>query len=177
MLLRSGIKRNIIICIHSWWQDIPICVMIKLWAKRPVFLYEKNLLTVEGTDCCEHRDVSQTTEEKIPWEGEFTIRSDPWAGLIASCGSFYPMVRCYLLLDTNRLSSTSLISNFCSSSSQDRYVQEHHNPAHPGGFTLRQEPVIPARFLVPKDRNAPDAEPLTINRSEERSRAITCWKE
>ena len=126
----SSIFPFIIICIHSWWQDIPICVMIKLWAKRPVFLYEKNLLTVEGTDCCEHRDVSQTTEEKIPWEGEFTIRSDPWAGLIASCGSFYPMVRCYLLLDTNRLSSTSLISNFCSSSSQDRYVQEHTVTKH-----------------------------------------------
>jgi hypothetical protein len=31
--------------------------------------------------------------EKILWEGEFTLRSDPWAGLIASCGSFYPMVR------------------------------------------------------------------------------------
>ena len=30
--------------------------------------------------------------EKILWEGEFTLRSDPWAGLIASCGSFYPMV-------------------------------------------------------------------------------------
>ena len=26
--------------------------------------------------------------EKISWEGEFTLRSDPWAGLIASCGSF-----------------------------------------------------------------------------------------
>jgi hypothetical protein len=31
-------------------------------------------------------------QEKILWEGEFTLRSDPWAGLIASCGSFYPMV-------------------------------------------------------------------------------------
>ena len=29
--------------------------------------------------------------EKIPWEGEFTFRSDSWAGLIASWGSFYPM--------------------------------------------------------------------------------------
>ena len=28
----------------------------------------------------------------MKWEGEFTLRSDPWAGLIASCGSFYPMV-------------------------------------------------------------------------------------
>ena len=26
--------------------------------------------------------------EKIPWEGEFILRSVPWAGLIASCGSF-----------------------------------------------------------------------------------------
>ena len=25
--------------------------------------------------------------EKIPWEGEFTLRSDPWAGLIASSSS------------------------------------------------------------------------------------------
>ena len=32
------------------------------------------------------------TLEKIPCYGEFTQRSDPWAGLIASCGSFYPMV-------------------------------------------------------------------------------------
>ncbi len=31
-------------------------------------------------------------KEKIPCYGEFTQRSDPWAGLIASCGSFYPMV-------------------------------------------------------------------------------------
>ena len=31
-------------------------------------------------------------QEKIPCYGEFTQRSDPWAGLIASCGSFYPMV-------------------------------------------------------------------------------------
>ena len=30
--------------------------------------------------------------EKIPCEEEFTLRSDPWAGLIASCGSFIPMV-------------------------------------------------------------------------------------
>ena len=30
--------------------------------------------------------------EKMKWEGEFTLRSDPWAGLIASCGSFFPMV-------------------------------------------------------------------------------------
>jgi len=32
--------------------------------------------------------------EKIPWEGEFTFRSDSWAGLIASWGSFYPMTHC-----------------------------------------------------------------------------------
>lgn len=30
--------------------------------------------------------------EKIPREGEFTLRTDPWAGLIASTGSFYLMV-------------------------------------------------------------------------------------
>jgi hypothetical protein len=36
--------------------------------------------------------ISLMLKEKIPWEGEFTLRSDPWAGLIASCGSFYPMV-------------------------------------------------------------------------------------
>ena len=30
----------------------------------------------------------RTLLEKISWEGEFTLRSDPWAGLIASCGSF-----------------------------------------------------------------------------------------
>jgi len=30
--------------------------------------------------------------DKRRWEGEFTLRSDPWAGLIASCGSFYLMV-------------------------------------------------------------------------------------
>ena len=32
------------------------------------------------------------TPEKIPCYGEFIQRSDPWAGLIASRGSFYPMV-------------------------------------------------------------------------------------
>ena len=31
--------------------------------------------------------------EKIRWEGEFTFRSDSWAGLIASWGSFYPMTQ------------------------------------------------------------------------------------
>ena len=40
-----------------------------------------------------HRKWRQTMKEKIPWKREFTVRSDPWAGLIASCGSFYPMVR------------------------------------------------------------------------------------
>ena len=35
--------------------------------------------------------------EKIPCYGEFIQRSDPWAGLIASRGSFYPMVLCQLL--------------------------------------------------------------------------------
>lgn len=30
--------------------------------------------------------------EKDSWEGEFTLRRDSWAGLIASCGSFYFMV-------------------------------------------------------------------------------------
>ena len=39
--------------------------------------------------------------EKIPWEGEFTIRSDLWAGLIASCGSFFPMV-CERLKDEHQ---------------------------------------------------------------------------
>ena len=34
----------------------------------------------------------ENEKEKIPWEGEFSLRSDLWAGLIASCGSFYPMV-------------------------------------------------------------------------------------
>ncbi len=29
--------------------------------------------------------------EKIPWEGEFTLRSDPWAGLRASWGSLFLM--------------------------------------------------------------------------------------
>ena len=37
--------------------------------------------------------ITRENRERIPWEGEFTIRSDPWAGLIASCGSFYPMVQ------------------------------------------------------------------------------------
>ena len=35
---------------------------------------------------------SGSEKEKIPWEGEFTRRRDPWAGLIASCGSFYIFV-------------------------------------------------------------------------------------
>ena len=33
--------------------------------------------------------------ENIPWEGEFTQRSDPCAGLIASCGSFFPMIKSF----------------------------------------------------------------------------------
>ena len=43
--------------------------------------------------------------EKILWEGEFTLRSDPWAGLIASCGSFYPMV-CFLIQSFSNLEFT-----------------------------------------------------------------------
>ena len=38
--------------------------------------------------------------EKIPCYGEFIQRSDPWAGLIASRGSFYPMVLCLSSLST-----------------------------------------------------------------------------
>ena len=38
--------------------------------------------------------------EKIPWEGELTLRSDPWAGLIASTGSFYLMVYLFGTLTT-----------------------------------------------------------------------------
>ena len=33
-------------------------------------------------------ELSMKFPEKIPWEGEFTLRSDSWAGLIASWGSF-----------------------------------------------------------------------------------------
>jgi hypothetical protein len=41
-------------------------------------------------------------KEKMKWEGEFTLRSDPWAGLIASSGSFYPMVcRSWTILSWN----------------------------------------------------------------------------
>ena len=38
-------------------------------------------------------DVRFIQREKISWEGEFTFRSDSWAGLIASWGSFYPMTQ------------------------------------------------------------------------------------
>ena len=67
-------------------------------------LYQQNLL-LEDSDR-EGKDSERPTvifydkaaEEKIPCYGEFTQRSDPWAGLIASRGSFYPMV--LLLLET-----------------------------------------------------------------------------
>ena len=39
--------------------------------------------------------MQQKVKEKMPWEGEFTLRSDPWAGLLASSGSFFPMVQEY----------------------------------------------------------------------------------
>ena len=49
--------------------------------------------SLPGSHHYEEEDLPMAKEmEKIPWEGEFTLRSDPWAGLIASCGSFYPMV-------------------------------------------------------------------------------------
>ena len=43
---------------------------------------------------------STRKKEKIPCYGEFTQRSNPWAGLIASCGSFYPMVLASWLVDS-----------------------------------------------------------------------------
>ena len=47
-------------------------------------------------------------KEKMKWEGEFTLRSDPWAGLIASCGSFLPMVQALSILITTFLSKRQL---------------------------------------------------------------------
>ena len=46
-----------------------------LWNLSVVIVYE---ISLSG----------ELTLEKIAWEGEFTLRSDPWAGLIASSGSF-----------------------------------------------------------------------------------------
>lgn len=40
--------------------------------------------------------------EKDSWEGEFTLRRDSWAGLIASCGSFYFMVSFQFIHDAMR---------------------------------------------------------------------------
>ena len=53
---------------------------------------------------------NRQAQEKIPCYGEFTQRSDPWAGLIASCGSFYPMVHHSAAhsLDTSLTCGTSL---------------------------------------------------------------------
>lgn len=47
-------------------------------------------------------------KEKIPREGEFTLRTDPWAGLIASTGSFYLMV--FILLSGYRFLSSIVTS-------------------------------------------------------------------
>ena len=42
----------------------------------------------------------------------FIIRSDPWAGLIASCGSFYPMIRAPNKIAIKRLKETSAAECF-----------------------------------------------------------------
>ena len=51
-------------------------------------------------------------KEKMKWEGEFTLRSDPWAGLIASCGSFLPMVQALCLSYNLILLSITLGTDF-----------------------------------------------------------------
>ena len=51
--------------------------------------------------------------ENIPWEGEFTQRSDPWAGLIASCGSFYPMINSLSTLIFSLSSYVWILFSFC----------------------------------------------------------------
>jgi len=55
------------------------------------------LITFRNTNDKKIRRWMRKTQvkEKMPWEGEFTLRSDPWAGLLASSGSFFPMVQEY----------------------------------------------------------------------------------
>ena len=71
------------------WSGSPLVHIQKqsLVASRPIDL--KGSSSYSWNDSC---DLKQWTLEKIPDEGEFSLRIDLWAGLIASCGSFYPMV-------------------------------------------------------------------------------------
>ena len=70
-----------------------------LWTHRSSLLSFNNVLIIN----CQRLYLSHNVDwefgktynrlyekEKMKWEGEFTLRSDPWAGLIASCGSFLP---------------------------------------------------------------------------------------
>ena len=51
----------------------------------PSYLFKERQRN-EGTIKMEYK--GEPLPEKIPWEGEFTLTNDPWAGLIASSGSF-----------------------------------------------------------------------------------------
>ena len=72
---------------------------------NPLYLIE----VILGINLWNHRVISRNIwlkkdmkekrefiKEKIPCEGESVLWSDPWAGLIASCGSFYPMVLTFI---------------------------------------------------------------------------------
>ena len=96
--------------------------------------------------------------ERIPWEGEFIIRSDPWAGLIASCGSFYPMIRARRINLTAHTSSPRCGNRFLDTSGgswHNAFAGYEECPAQgliimPGLFPVAVNHIIPAyRKLQP----------------------------
>ena len=58
------------------------------------------ILSYQFWDCPLYSWLLTQNRERIPWKGEFTIRNDPWTGLIASCGSFYSMIRLFWTAET-----------------------------------------------------------------------------
>ena len=110
------------------WTAFPLCIWLvtsswtsKLFSGALELFYRKyesnsefnrESLNFQHSLCLDNvtQRSNRQAQEKIPCYGEFTQRSDPWAGLIASCGSFYPMVHHSAAhsLDTSLTCGTSL---------------------------------------------------------------------
>lgn len=71
--------------------------------------------------------------EKIPREGEFTLRTDPWAGLIASTGSFY------LMVPTSAVPRSKRIMYARASATSGEAPERLTVPSHDKGWATRDE--------------------------------------
>ena len=73
---------------------------ISYCANWQLFFFQIIILSYQFWDCPLYSWLLTQNRERIPWKGEFTIRNDPWTGLIASCGSFYSMIRLFWTAET-----------------------------------------------------------------------------